>query len=311
MCEERYRPNSHVWHCKYCNSEFHSRRKLYAHYKVCGIRESLPKDSIGRVIPQNTKGHFKCKFCGFVSKTNYGLSWHTKFCKSNPNHIDKPPQHISDETRIKLSFAAKRRVGHSANFNPRACTYIDSLNEKMGWHLQHALNGGEITVGPYFLDGYDKELNIAFEYDEARHHREKIRQHDIVKQKFIISTIGCRFFRYDEVVDCFYEINDQQAFDQALLNKKLNKKSNKKSNKKQNKKSNSKPVKETREKHYRNMVDASLKEFRWNLIINSDIDFSKFGWITEIAKLFGISVQKAGSYIRKHFPEFYLTSKTR
>jgi hypothetical protein len=53
-----------------------------------------------------------------------------------------------------MAFAARARVGYSANFNPKACEYIDRLNEKMGWHLQHALNGGKVTVGPYFLDGY-------------------------------------------------------------------------------------------------------------------------------------------------------------
>lgn len=304
MCEDHYRTNSKVWYCKYCNAEFHSRRKLFEHYKVCDIKLSLPTDSLGRVLHQDD-ACYKCEFCGHISTRKSGLTNHIKYCKNNPNHIEKLGCHHSYETHVRLSRIARKRVGHSANFNPRACEYIDSLNEKMGWHLQHALNGGEITVGPYFLDGYDRELNIAFEYDEARHHKDKVKQHDLVKQKFIISTIGCKFFRYDEVADCFYEVNDQQALDQALLNKKLDKKPNKKSNKESDNKSKTKLVKETRVRHYRNRVDASLKEFRWNLIIESDIDFSKFGWVEKIASIFGISSQKAGAYIRKHFPEFY------
>ncbi len=282
---------SYKWVCKYCNTELSTRNDLYLHYKSCEAKLSLHTDSLGRTVPQNTCCYFKCEFCGYVSSKKSGLTNHIKYCKSNPNHIDKPVQTISDETRIKLSFAAKKRVGHSANFNHKACEYIDSLNEKMGWHLQHALNGGEITVGPYFLDGYDRELNIAFEYDEARHHKEKVKQHDLVKQNFIISTIGCKFFRYDEPADCFYEINDEQAFSKALHSKKVN----------------SKPLKEvhTINKHYRNKVDESLKSFRWNLILESDIDFSKFGWVEKIANIFGISSQKAGAYIRKHFHEFY------
>ena len=32
--------------------------------------------------------------------------------------------------------------------------------------MQHALNGGEVRIGNYWVDGYDKENKIIFEYDE-------------------------------------------------------------------------------------------------------------------------------------------------
>ena len=41
------------------------------------------------------------------------------------------------------------------------------------------------------------------------------------------------------------------------------------------------------------------------MIQQSNIDFSKFGWVKEVSKLFGISENKAGTYIAKNFPEFY------
>ena len=50
-----------------------------------------------------------------------------------------------------------------------------------------------------------------------------------------------------------------------------------------------------------------LKEERWLIINNCDIDFNKFGWVKELSNLFGISSNKAGSYVRKNFPEFYKT----
>ena len=34
---------------------------------------------------------------------------------------------------------------------------------------QYEFNGGEIVVSGYSLDGYDKEKNIVFEYDEPKH----------------------------------------------------------------------------------------------------------------------------------------------
>ena len=40
-----------------------------------------------------------------------------------------------------------------------------------GWTIQHAENGGEFYTGiGYWLDAYDKEKNIALEYDEPKHY---------------------------------------------------------------------------------------------------------------------------------------------
>lgn len=76
--------------------------------------------------------------------------------------------------------------------------------------MQHAENGGEVCIGGYFLDGYDKDLNIAFEYDEPRHYIDikgnVLKEKDINRMNYIIQKIGCRFFRYNENIDLFYEV---------------------------------------------------------------------------------------------------------
>lgn len=48
-----------------------------------------------------------------------------------------------------------------------------------------------------------------------------------------------------------------------------------------------------------------LKEERWKIIEESNIDFSKFGWGTELSKLFKISPQKTKKYVADNFTEFY------
>ena len=131
----------------------------------------------------------------------------------------------SSETRIKMSNAAigkskspehklkcvvngkcgyiewKRKNGIlKCGYNPVACEYFDKLNEEMGWDLQHARNGGEIRCNIYFLDAYDKNNSIVVEYDEPYHYDVygKLKEKDVIRMKYIMNKLQCRFFRYNE-----------------------------------------------------------------------------------------------------------------
>lgn len=41
--------------------------------------------------------------------------------------------------------------------------------------------------------------------------------------------------------------------------------------------------------------------------MESNIDFSKFGWVNEAAKLIGITPQKVSNFMKKYMFEFYET----
>ena len=103
-------------------------------------------------------------------------------------------------------------------YNVSACKYIDYLNNRFGWQLQHAENGGEIRVCNYFLDGYDGVLNIAFEYDEPRHYADvqanALCERDISRMRTIIEELGCRFIRYNEQLNLLYEIDNDLVWKQ-------------------------------------------------------------------------------------------------
>lgn len=99
----------------------------------------------------------------------------------------------------------------STRYNINACRYIDFLNSRFNWHLQHAENGGEVRVCNYFLDGYDSDLNIAFEYDEPRHYIDaqanSLCERDISRMLTIIAELDCKFIRYNEKLNLLYEID--------------------------------------------------------------------------------------------------------
>lgn len=210
------------WICKYCGSSFRVRRELYAHLKSCEKRLSEPLDALGRTKSILHSMPCDCKFCGqhFVAKAY--CSQHEKYyCDKNPSRIDRKKQETIAESNLKRSItmvkrkeAQLKKSGSSmrAAYNPIACQYIDRLNEAKGWHLQHALNGGEIRCGPYWMDGYDKDLNIVFEYDEPRHHKPSAQKHDKDRQKNIISMLHPKeFWRYDEKDDKLYRVCEPVA----------------------------------------------------------------------------------------------------
>lgn len=110
---------------------------------------------------------------------------------------------LSEQHKQKLRIAVINRIqkyGITAkNFNPKACQFIDVLNKEKGWSLQHALNGGEVQICGYCVDGYDKDKNIIFEYDEKIHQQPNKKLKDLIRQKRIVDCINpIMFIRYDE-----------------------------------------------------------------------------------------------------------------
>lgn len=70
-------------------------------------------------------------------------------------------KHHSEETKEKIRSKVLDLISNKfgkiqANFSVKACKYIDKLNKENNWKLQHALNGGEVRIGNYLVDGYDK-----------------------------------------------------------------------------------------------------------------------------------------------------------
>ena len=124
--------------------------------------------------------------------------------------------HHSESSKEKMRNAAfdylqEMKGIKCPRYNIKSIEYIDFINEEKGWHLQHALNGGEIKKCGFFLDGYDENLNIVFEYDEPRHYKDVekniLNEKDIERQNYLISQLNCEFWRYNEKMDLLYKVN--------------------------------------------------------------------------------------------------------
>lgn len=122
----------------------------------------------------------------------------------------KPGKPLTEETKHKLRLYRANWVNEFAGgpqYNPIACKFFDELNIQNQWNLQHAENGGEFYVKQlgYFLDAYDKERNIAVEYDEPKHFTVEgnLKEKDVKRQERITSLLKCKFFRYNELTKEF------------------------------------------------------------------------------------------------------------
>jgi hypothetical protein len=109
--------------------------------------------------------------------------------------------------RINRAKSALLGVQNKPNYNKNACLFIDAINKKFGWNLQHAESGGEKVVEGFFLDGYDDGRNIVFEYDEPKHNTLSHEKRDRIKEKVVIKKISpWKFIRFSEKYNKLYDI---------------------------------------------------------------------------------------------------------
>jgi len=156
-----------------------------------------------------------CPSCGntmiYSTKYNYIYSVRDdKKCNScankgtgNPNlgYYKRTPE-INKKSRLS---AIKRIEENKLNggqlvprYNPKACQIFEQIMKENGVHIQHAENGGEFHIKElgYWVDGYDKENNIVYEYDENWHRQQD--EKDILRQQQIEKFLKCDFIRIKE-----------------------------------------------------------------------------------------------------------------
>jgi very-short-patch-repair endonuclease len=107
-------------------------------------------------------------------------------------------------------------------FNLEACKFFDFLNQKLRWNGQHAKNDKEKSVDVFLLDFYEHSQNVAIEWDEKHHKKAQHKKKDGFKQRLIMKSIGCEFYRIDDVTKTVRKVdkipNDYTFKIQSTLN---------------------------------------------------------------------------------------------
>lgn len=101
------------------------------------------------------------------------------------------------------TYVNKSVLFHSIKRNA-VCNQCQNETQKI-----YPLSGKWVRVGGYSLDGYDKEKNIVFEYDEPKHTIQYHKNKDKLREVRIINKLNPNeFWRYDEKNNKMYEILD-------------------------------------------------------------------------------------------------------
>ena len=221
---ERYSVDHEGLNCKFCEKLCKNLNSLTQHELRC--KENPNRKNFNSLDSFNAKEAELKATVGLTKETSIRVANSAKTLKARyqsgelVNAMKGKPGTFTgrkhrEESKAKTRASTLAYIENTCGplkvrYNVNACRYIDYLNTRFGWQLQHAENGGEIRVCNYFLDGYDAALNIAFEYDEPRHYADALAnalcERDISRMRTIIEELGCRFIRYNEQLNLLYEI---------------------------------------------------------------------------------------------------------
>ena len=194
-----------TWKCCYCEIIFETRAQVQNHIRSNHVNENRKKMIWNKGLKQ--KDHSSLR-----KARNTLIDGYKSGRLIPPNKGKKHTKQEIQKIRIStFNYLSKIKHISQPRYNVNSISYFDKLSKEMGWNLQHAENGGEITVLGYWLDAYDKEKNIVVEYDEPRHYKDiennVLIEKDIERQNEIIEHLHCEFWRYNEAMDILWKVN--------------------------------------------------------------------------------------------------------
>lgn len=220
MKVSKYKIDDNLYRCE-CGKEFNNSQSLNGHLSHCkyhheclGTEMKLRPSEINKSM--NWKNKSKEELHKIYLKRGKTIKENFKYDENGITMNNWYGRHYSENSKRKTRESTIKYIESvvgkcKPRYNLNSCKYINELNFKNHWNLQHAENGGEFKILGYFVDGYDKDLNIVFEYDEPKHYKDIqnniLKDKDIQRQNNIINELHCEFWRYNEVIDLLYKVN--------------------------------------------------------------------------------------------------------
>lgn len=263
------------------------------------------KPSIGNV----------CPFCDKKFDNARQAGGHSTSCKMNPDkqttckklsEKGKGKKH-TEATKQKISTIRKQYLDE----NPDKVPYILNHSSKMSYPEQKFKD----TLDRFGISGYTYNMQVkrfaidfafmnqmlAIEIDGSTHKLDKVKAIDEEKT-MVLQSMGWKIIRFDakdvrmKVLECVDQIcvelnTDRIPMDEIEKNRRYYQE--KQWKKKYEKKAKVDSKQNTKNNHRKTLIESS------------SIDFSKYGWVNQVANLFGCLPQKVNVWMNKHMPDFY------
>jgi very-short-patch-repair endonuclease len=260
----------------------------------------------------------KCA-CGKDCKIRKGFKFH-KTCLDKECIKKINTRKHSEECKQRIKKARfeylKKKTGKTAweNKSSGKMSYLEK------WFfenviLKYDLNKkydiiNEYAFFPYFIDFAFTNIKLAVEMDGASHFKngEERFKHDLKKDEFLLSQ-NWKVFRiaYNELTE--EKVQEFLGVLENLQNYKYQPKvlevflyKGKEITKLKNEKKRHESKIRT---EIRKNTSSKKTKQRIKKVLNSNIDFSKYGWVTKVAEILQMKSQKINSWMKKNMKEFY------
>lgn len=152
----------------------------------CGLRTSFDPKT------QNFTKHF-CKSCILAHRSK---AWFNYFYGDTIGEIEYTKYMTLPDTIAKRQYSGRKSFEARSKRLFRGCL-SKGKNEQAILDFISSVNNIKIERGypvdGYYLDGYCKDQNIAYEVYEQYHNSKSQSNYDIIRQQYIVNKLRCQF----------------------------------------------------------------------------------------------------------------------
>jgi len=280
-----------------------------------------------------------CKFCGKEVHNKGCLTLHENNCINNPNHeLSKTQQYKLDKDNRRDVNGKIKICGHPHTeeskklLSEKRKKWLQEHKDQHVWkrntkflsipceNLKLFLKNKNINFVEeyepfddvnYSLDIAWPDIKIAIEVNGNQHYNKDGSLKDYYQKRHnLFEDRGWKIFEihyskcFNININDFNDILNLSIYDKDYVNKYFSQKELKEKKKKEEKLIKDKQKQEIEENH---------KQIIYNLITNSDIDFSKYGWTSKALKYLQERNELWNKHIfqliKKYYPDFLIESK--
>lgn len=284
---------------------------------------------------------YKCKFCGKEFTTKAGRTRHEKYCEQNPNAIKAPAAWNKGKTVLTDERVAKQHqvrrnniasgktviIGHKLTdetkklISKKRIDYLINNPDKHVWKRNTKFKSAPCeelknkfrSLGISFIEEYcpfvDSAISLDIAFPDIKIGIEVNGNQHYNRDGSLKEYYQLRHNKLEEAGWTIYEIHYTLCYNiknfEDILSLDIYNKNyvGEYFSKKELKKEKIKKIKQINEQ--KNQLKIKQIEDRKLLILNSGINFTKLGWVEQVANLLNISHKNTVSWIKKHMPEFY------